>query len=385
MRLLVLGLISSLLALGAAADRVSEAIATYNAVINTSDQDTKLIAARELGEAAMTATERPDAALLAFEAAKTLCLANACETAQPFANWAVSEGGSYDGVPYEDFILLSAYTDWRVDANKTTRAALDRALTSIVNTDPSLLSVIAFQTRYSEDLAAEAWERAASAAEDAVSHFKPVKEVIGQQWSHARLVQISSAFNHEPDLEQVFAFARLERELNELHHAYHEAASEEPLPAWVDDNRYAAEAWRLATETYFKSTTHKKAIEAAALDADIVAIVDYETAEPDTVSASSDRLPLCDGELRMRPRLSYPAKAQRHGQFGAVIMDLTLKDGEVADVETLAAVPSAGFKDRAARTVAKWSWKPNVPRSDIGTRCSLDRNNMILPLVFALD
>ncbi|MEM9937473.1 MAG: energy transducer TonB [Pseudomonadota bacterium] len=382
LRFILAGLLSSLLALGAAADRINDAIAAYNAVVNTSDTEAKLAAAEALGEAAMVAEERDDAALLAFEAAKTLCLANACEAAKPVANWALSKGGNFEDVPYEDFIVLSAYADWRVDDRRATRAALDKALTTIVKTEPSFMSVIIFQVRYAEDLADEKWARAALTAEQAAEHFEPVKAVIGQQWSNARTAAIASAFNDEPELDHLFAFASLERELNEIHSAHHEANGDAPHAAWLDTSRYTAQAWRLASEAYFKSTSHKASSEARSLEQQVEAIVSYENT--DLQPSEMTGLPLCEGEFRMRPSLSYPSRAARRGQFGAVIMQLSLADGKVSSIEPLASVPADGFKDQATKTVSKWTWRTDVPKTDIGVACRMDKENIILPLIFAL-
>lgn len=382
MRVIILGIVSLVTMMSAAADRVNDAISTYNAVVSAGDTDAKVSAALELGEAAMAAEVRDDAALLVFEAAKTLCLSNACASAKPYANWAMSAGGNFEGVAFEEFVALSRYADWRADTNKATRAALDQALTQLVATEPSLMSVVMFQRRYNEDLIDGEWESGAVAAQHAADHFAPVRDVIGQQWSRAKLASISSAYNSEPDIEHLYAFARLEQELNMLYSLLDEAETEDPGVAWLNDNRYAAQAWRLAAEAYFISTSHRKPIQAQILEDEIGAIVSYQTGEPEPVDPNA--LQLCAGEMRMRPALSYPGRVERRGQYGAVIMELTLKDGKVASVTPLAAVPSEGFKDRAAKTIAKWTWKTSVPKRDIGVTCKMDRDQMILPIIFAL-
>ncbi|MEM9740024.1 MAG: energy transducer TonB [Pseudomonadota bacterium] len=85
----------------------------------------------------------------------------------------------------------------------------------------------------------------------------------------------------------------------------------------------------------------------------------------------------------MRPPLCDPSRAARRGQFGSVIAEIEIEDGQVSNVDILASIPVQGFRNLAKETVLQWGWIADdvQPEPD----CRMSRTNIILPIVFALD
>lgn len=369
----------------ASAQSADEIIGAYNQAQNGGSLAARTSAAEALGAFAVANPTRDDAYLLVYEAGQTLCRLDQCIKAKPLTEWlSTKEGGSTDVDP-SDVAVLIALVDWTEKPRGKQRKALDKALAAIVDRAPSLLSVAAFQRRYGADVGSQSnWGRTSQSAGEAAKHFEPYKDLIGQQWSSARTSELAARFNDKRDRLAVLDMAKHDRLLRDM--IVEVFQKEGDRPDWMDEHRYRAEAWTMAMEAYFRSEKTRATADKIRQEVDEI-LGDFAgpTEWPETEEEKPDtqKLPFCGGTFNMKPALQYPRAATERGLYGAALMKITITNGEVSDVEALAAVPFEGFKASAAETISKWKWVSNDP--GVGKTCGLDRENIILPLTFALD
>lgn len=378
-------------ALCAAADApdINQAISAYNDAVSNGTPDARTEAARQLGTAIMANPDREDAAVLAYEAGQTLCVYAACEGADEVAAFAAGQPLNSDAIRPGDIALLADFAAWKSDPDRKTRKALDETLAAQVESGASMLSLVAFQSRYLADYSEGDWQDAARSAGEAATHFEPFRNMVGQQWSDARIASITANFNDDPDTEDVLGMARHHVEIGKM-----SAAAGDEAPAWLDDHWYMSDAWVMAMSAYFHSGggrtlgSRLKGPDPDRLDDrvdDITAELDeiedsLPAVEPE--AGADNALPFCDGTFRMKPALRYPSGVANRGMFGAVIARVTVSDLAVSDVEILAAVPSQTFEETAEETIRQWRWK--VETGKPGETCRASRENIVLPMVFQL-
>lgn len=370
---------------------LNDAITAYNHAVSNGSPAEKVVSARRLGAAVLQSRDRKDAALLAYEAGQTLCVFAGCDGAVPLADFAADKPLPADTVRSADVSLLSAYAAWTLDDTRSNRAALDDALDILQDADASLLTITAFQARYAADAAKQDWGSTAKSSTAAAMHLEPFRSVVGQIWSDAKIVSITSSFNDDPDTDQPLAMARHRVEIAKMR------AASTPAPAWLDDHFYLTDAWKMAMSAYFHSGggrrlgSRLRGPDPEKLDAEIAELeagldgMSYATSDREgQVSTAETDLPFCEGHLDMKPRLRYPGSAAMRGKFGSVIVSFSINNRrKVEDVEVLAAIPSATFEKTARETVEKWQWivDEGVP----GTTCRTNRSNIVLPILFALE
>lgn len=365
------------------------AIAAYNEAVGSGDRTHRVEAAAAMANATPANPDASDAGLLAYEAGQTLCVYNKCVGAAPIASFAVGKTPSGGSIREADIQLLKAYADWRDNAKRKTRTALDDALEIIGPLDATMLSISAFHARYVADLQRGDWDKAANSASTTAVHLEPLKNTFGEMWSDAKIAAIAASFNHAPDSNQPIAMTHHLVELSKMR-----ASLDEP-PEWMADHYFTADAWQMAMTAFFLSTEYSGSLKRikgpnpARLQSEIDAInatAEDQRQTPDPKSAepvsTGDDLPFCNGNLEMNPSLRYPGSAAIRGKFGAVIVSFSIDDLNVENVEVLAAVPSSTFEEMALETVEQWKWV--VEGDSPGTNCSTSRDNVILPLVFAL-
>lgn len=376
----------------AAAQDIDETILAYNDAVTGGDAQAKVAAAGDLGEAVLAHPERDDAARLAYEAGQTLCLYSDCKGAAPLAAFALNQPEADGPIGTTDFTLLKTYTDWRRNPDHDSRQELDEALAAKVDSDLTYLSLTAFHNRYAEDAISHHWKRASESAAEAARHFAPYRSIVGDQWSDARIVAITSSFNYDPDTEDVLDMVRHVSALKK-----YSASFDSNRPDWIKEQYYLADAWQMAMSAYFHSNqgtrlgTHLRGPDPKDLDARISDIEDETEGLACGIPPADNRyspdeessLPFCDGNFNMSPRLRYPSRAARKGMFGAVILKVGVEDLNVANVEVLAAVPNEGFSDDLVDTVKKWRWE--VEEGVPGETCRTSRSNIIWPFVYQID
>ncbi|MEO1027920.1 MAG: energy transducer TonB [Pseudomonadota bacterium] len=367
----------------AAAQTADDIIRSFNQAKRSGSIADRVSASEALGAFAIANPDEEDAFILGYEAAQTLCRLGECAAAVPITDWLATQAPDAEVEP-TDLAVLIALANWSEKPRGKQRKALDEALGAIVDRAPSLLSVVAFQRRYSSDLSAQSnWGRAAESAGDAADHFAQAKGVIGMQWSDARTSELAARFNNKRAEQTVLNMAKHERDLGIM---INEARDDEGnYPEWLDDHKYRADAWRMAMEAYFLTNKPKTTAQRLINEAkEVVGEFGGPTVPPgvDEEEPEQEGLPFCAGRFDMKPSLQYPSGAAQRGLFGAAIMRITVADGEVSEVEALAAVPFEGFKESAAKTIAKWKW---ITTDDgVGVTCGLDRENIVLPLTFSL-
>ena len=356
----------------AVAEVPGETIRAFNTAVTEGDAEARRRAATDLAAAAMSTPEDERAALFAFESAWTLCEIDRCEGASEPARFAASQPAGEEHPVAADRALLVAYVDWTAKKNRRTRATLDEALTAVVNTEPSMLSLAAFSNRLASDMDGRNWKRLMDSAGQAARHFESIKHVAGRLWSFARTAEIAASFNVRPDIEQHRAMAHLESELGAMYAA---VDHDTEAPDWLKKTYYGASAWKLAIGA------HLYALDEPHLSDDELDEIQgqYDLMTLDNVE---EDLPFCEGDFNYSPPLRFPRSSAFRGLVGSVILGFAIDEGEVRDIAVLAAVPEDGFKERALNAAKRWQWEwdeiqPEQP-------CTKSRENIALPLVFQL-
>lgn len=351
------------------------AIAAYNSAREAGDPQTMASAARELAAAAIANPERSDAALLGFEAGSTLCLVNDCEGALEVAEFAVGLTPSSNLPPTDQRVALLALTRYAKRETRSTRRALDEALTPLIDSDPSLLSVLAFRRRLDDAVSAGKWRQAVKSASEAAIHFEKLEDVRPDLLASARMTAITAAFNQSPKSSQILDMARFEATYGAMRSDIH--SLDEENPKWLDDAYFSAFAWRLAMTSYFESSSRQRPADEEIED--ILGDYASPSAEQTVVPGA---LPACEGRPNYEPKLRYPRGQAVRGRIGAVVVRFKVRDGEIVEPEVLAAVPYEGFKEGVLETILKWKWELDDDQPE--RPCSPDHDNVLVPYVFSL-
>ncbi len=393
MRLAILLVFGAFLALRSWAEIPPGIIADYNAALQSGDAGAQQKAAAGLTSAAMSDPADPQATLLAYEGAWTLCRTGDCKAAIAPAEFALSQPPTDAHPLMADRELLAALAVWMNDRNRRTRKRFDTVLAQHVDAPPSTVSVSAFNLRYEADLVAGDWGQLEASAGDAARHFEQVSEQLPESWINARFATIVADYTNGPNGNAQEDMVRLEGELYQMVYGSAQAqAGEEPV-AWLKDSYWRASAWRYAMNAYFASIDTSrtgsrlggdKGLDEKRVDEILASYTDAVDVKPsmtDTPGVAED-LPFCEGELVQSPSLRYPSRAGFSGHIGAVIAGYRFEDGQVVDVEVLASVPFDGFRDEVVKTVSRWRWKKaeNQPSEP----CRMSRDNIIQTFVFQL-
>lgn len=369
----------------AVADEVTDAIVAYNQARESGETTARIAASIKLGDAALANKNNPNAVIMAFEAGQTLCFLQDCRGTAPYADWAATQDAEGAGLRAADVALLQAYAAWRNKSSGRTRNALNDALKPLVDTEPSLLSMVAFASRYQSDMAEGKWSAVRRSAGAATTHFEPDKNTIPTYYINAKSSRTIADFVDRPTPEGVLSFAKLEVEWEVLNHELD--IEREP---GMKDLYWVINAWHLATQAYTLSDPsiakrkRNQIVDEANLILDgIPADARCEVCQASETSEgerNSGRLPFCKGSFKMEPEMEYPEIPAWRGYFGAVLLRVAIKEGAVDTIEPLAAVPTKVFEEHAMDTVSQWTWdvQDGVP----GETCRLDRKNIILPLIF---
>ncbi|WP_139792397.1 energy transducer TonB [Henriciella litoralis] len=368
---------------------ISEVMVSYNQAMADGTPQEKIVAATNLGKAALENTDREDAGQLAYEAGQALCQYADCEGAAPFAEFAASPGRAIAPLSAEDVELLSAYSAWRsAPDDRKTRKTLDEALKAKADGTVSMLSLTAFNKRYFSDAKDGDWRKAIAAADAAAAHFAPVKQMIGSHWSNAKMFALTSAFKIAPDDQQVLDMAQHQADLSKL------SGELSAQPEWLAEHYFQTVAWRNTMMAYFQSVGGDNRLnrryhkDPGRLNTEVNAILEADNgiASSSASSASSEnqtKLPLCAGHMSEVPRLYYSDPEYEGAKYGSVVFRMSLEDGRVSDTTVLAAVPAGIFEDQAAETALQWKWivEEGVP----GETCTTTSNNLIMVFRASLD
>lgn len=376
MRLLTAFLAAAAFGLAPSAAEVpNETIRSFNEAVSGGDVEAQLEAAMGLASAAMNNPDDPRAAVLAYEAAWRLCQVDACRGAGEPARFAQSLPASDDHPIAVDRTLLVAFVDWTLNPERRTRRALDDALAEVAGTEPSVVTLTAFNNRMVSDMQASAWRQLQTSAGEAARHFEPARDVVGDRWVEASLAEIVAGFNRRPSKQQQIKLSHLRGKLGAMRRPYFDRRDDSPV--WLDDAFFRVQAWELAISAYLASSNEREAADSELQDI----LASYDDPEAEGSSDSLDELPFCEGYLVQSPALTYPQASLRSRVVGAVLVGLRVEEGEVHDVRILASVPVEGFRDEALKTVSQWDWawaeeQPIEP-------CSRSHDDMVLPLVWA--
>lgn len=378
MRKLLIGLVLALAMNSAAADISSDVIQAFNSSMQGGDEDSQIAAASNLAAEAMTNPEDEMAALLAYEAAWTLCNNDSCEAAIEPAEFARLQPSS-DPAAHPiaaDRELLVAYTNWKTKQSRRNRQSLDTALAAVVHGEPSLLSLTAFQERYLFDASKRRYSLTEATALEAATHFKLVEDSFPHLYVGAEMSAIVASFNDRPTADAQRRMAHFEGYLMQMRAPYEDKEE----PSWMREAYFRANAWSLAMLAYFNSSS-KRGAGSAEIEAILASYQENEAYTEATEHKQRD-VAFCDGELIQRPRFNYPRGTANKGMIGAVIVGLQVIDGKAVNFEILASVPNEGFKESALETVSQWTWKVSEEQSV--EPCNTTHENMVLPLLFQI-
>lgn len=266
----------------------------------------------------------------------------------------------------------AAYDDSQTDAR---RDALLLALANYQG-DPAVETVNAHLIIMTQDALSGSYEKVRESASAASRHLEPVKDIVPRQYIDSSLLAAVALFNTERDGDAMIEMAHVEGFA-----AYHRDSTGE-RPDWATKFRWKAEAWNMAMDAFFES--ERKRHPADTQLSEIVASYRPEDFEPEQAASASeeDLLPLCEGRIIQSPKLKYPAKAEKDGLVGAVILQFDLdEDGNVTNPNVLASVPNESFDDEILKTIVKWRYRAKN-RKQIGVTCRVDRTNIVMPFNF---
>lgn len=369
---------------------VEAANAVHQQAMASGSTADRILAAEALRDAVLADPNRPDAVLRAYEAGQTLCVYAACEGAERVANFAASGQLPADVLTGEDIALLSAFTDWST-GQPDARDRLDEALSASMTVRATPLSVVAFQSRYASASNAEDWPRAARTAAEAAAYFAPHRQMIGERWSDAVLASATAGYNSNPNGHDALVLGQHIADLIALDRERRER------PDWLADQVYLSLAWQTAILMYFDTASSRRELgsgrytvsgpDADQLEERLLQLV--ASAGPSdllprrTGQLERGALPLCEGDFDQNPEVRYPANAARGRRYGSVVTRVDLEDGEVKNVEVLAAVPERTFDRNVISAVKKWTWE--ITDGEPGVTCTTDYENMIYIIMFGIN
>lgn len=356
------------------ADISDDDIISYNSAVASGDPQAMQQAASKLAAAVLEDRDHPDAGLLAFEAAWTLCRTGDCAAAVPAAALASQRPGAPHSAA-----LLNAYVTWKVSPGRKNYNALNGELSKIAATPPTSVSVSAFRDVYVSALQKQDWLNLSKSAEQAAEHFKLGGDPVPQFRMEAKLLAVSSAFNYGPKSPQLSDMAHLRGELGRMRQLFDIEHPDEDYPEWLESSYWSANAWEVAISAYFSSIGQK-----AISDKDIEEIVDsYLVDLPVKTDDEEGKLPMCEGTFVQKPSIKYPPIAGFRGRVGAVILGFRFDEaGKVRDAKVLAAVPTDGFRDEVIKAVSQWYFKPDEDPKTAG--CRLEHNKVVQTYAFAI-
>ncbi|WOR14603.1 TonB family protein [Hyphomonas sp. FCG-A18] len=275
--------------------------------------------------------------------------------------------------------VVEAQTAWQAKKNSKTRKALKAALAAY-DDDPTLETVRVHYDLLNHDIEHATPHKLRETAQAVVEHLEPVAEILPQQYVEAKFIGAIALFNGRQKREAVLEMAEVEGR------AYAAVDEEGERLGWAEDLHWKAYAWRLAMRAYFKSTgewqpTEKQVDE---ILAKWKATSEQVNARAHVGETKDGALPHCAGELIQEPRMRYPAGKAMRGMFGSVILRFGFDEaGNIKEPEVMASIPLEGFKDRASETVSQWRFEATEP-NEVGKTCRLHRENVVLPMVFAI-
>lgn len=370
------------LALPGVADMPAGTISGFNATLQTNDPSAIVAAAKEMGAVAIAHPEDPQAPVAAFEAANQLCLRGACADAVPMAQFLKGLAGGAP-VSQPELDVLAAYTAWSASTKGPADDGIfQTALTANVAAQPSLLTIAAFETFYARTTQSSDWKTISARAGLAASHLEPVKDLVPDRWATAELLAATAGFNDTRD------FAAYDR-ISDLSAWLQGKRRDEALEERLKPLAYEAVAWETALSAFFKSFGNT-----AFSNVDRDGRLRYQT-EFDQAKARSEAIlarfptgtssepPFCSGEVVKPPKPKFPSKAARKGYVGAVLLGIDFEDGQVSNVEVLAAIPDDSFAQATLEGMKTFRWKFDEVQEEPG--CTRTKKTaMVYPFEYVL-
>ena len=377
-RFLVIAIVALGASFGALAQISDATISRYNVASKGGDDAELLSAARALASEAVAAPGESDAVLLAYEAAWTLCRKGDCAAAIPAAQFAAGQPAGSEHPIAQDRQLLLAFAEWKAGKSGKTRRALDTALAAQEALSPSLLSIMAFQDRYVDDLISGDEDEAIKSAGAAAAHFYPVREQIFSHWANARISELASRFNEDREEDVIIGMAELHSELRLRRHLVDEG------PQWLTDLYYLTYAWHHAVDAYLQSIGRHKDLREQAQTIIDDAITDDNHDHVEGSSPHDKEINRCEGNFTRGPRPSYPDSEALKGYVGAVIVVFEVDASGAKNYRIGASVPSDRFDDAVLKSLRKlkWKWEDPAPGEPA---CVKVREEVSWPFQFVLN
>lgn len=368
----------------ATAEISKQTIAEYAGAVSEARATDVLSASKALATEAIANQEDPQAVVLAFEAAWSLCSLGKCADAIPAADFVVSQAITNPGAHpvHEDRNLLAAYAAWRVKGNSASRKRLDDALADMSGVEPSLLSLRAFADRYRVDQAGSDRKLTKQTARAAREHMEQIGDLIPDQLAVVNLVEAVSAWGGgiRASDQLRMEHARWQFQILLADERYNKAPG-------LADLRWRAQAWSNAMRSFvfarargatpnkrtagkFPGMSPEEAQEVAALYAPKLLTLRQQPEKR-----------RCVGALNKQPDRTPRGRDQIDGYIGSVIVGADVEDGTLTNIRILAAVPDDKYTQFAidAVTGLEWEKADEQPVED----CASSFTELVVPFNFS--
>ena len=273
--------------------------------------------------------------------------------------------------------IETAHTAWKAKATKKTRKAFDAALEAY-DGPPTTATVKAHLARLNHDISIANSTKLRKTAIAVGEHLEPASDVLPQFYTDARMIAAIALFNRNQSRDSLIEMAHVEGWVRRWRKSQPEEIGETLLDTLMT-LEYRAMAWSGAMGAYFESTSNR-----GPRQSELDAIYASYEVEDDPTDEIARELPFCKGTFVQEPRIRYKGIQAMDHKFGSVIATFEFNsEGKVSNLDIPAAVPIAEFEENAMKAISQWYWKADASEI-VGETCSLDRKNVLQPVVFAL-
>lgn len=358
------------------ADIPSETVRAYNDAVAGGDAAEQVAAAEALADAVVAVPDAEGAGLLGFEAGSRLCLLAACATAREVAS-VVAEAAPVAGGPaQEERDLLLAFANWSDNDSRKTRSAFGKALKAAVATEPSLMSILAYEVNLQNAIADGGTRPLTAAAELAAAHMLPVRNAVPRQWATSEIIAATAQFSGRDKMEAVERLARAGAWVKDIR------VEVDTPPAWLETLYWESEAWVEAMTGFMEAEGIEKMKLAQFQAARDEAAYNRAQSAQGSDAEEADR-PFCEGMMVRPPEPKYPNRLADEGYMGAVIVGFSITEGEVTDAKILASVPGDLFDEASLEAMddAEWRFDEEQQAAD----CKRSHDSMVYPFRYSLE
>lgn len=353
-----------MLAAGAQAD-----IGDYNARLQVNDFAGAVLEARQIWEG--WSPQTPDGYVIAREFAYTGLRGGDAAFVVLVTGRALAE---LEGLTLEQsqlLQLLNARARFMNGERKAGEDVVDMLEAMSQNAEPPSVIAIDIANQHTTDMfAQEKWKEAARTSDAIKQMWRSAGDAYLRQWLSASIASNVSGFMRDPDNRYYYSLHDDYTDFTARWTALGEDMADDEQ---LKQSAFSAQAWLMTLEAARNGARRFKARPFP------------ETPNrKSTESMSEDAPPFCDGTFDKTKNPKYPKEARRNWLVGSMLLSISLDEhGAVKDVEVLAAAPDDDlFTTPTIEAVETWSWDPK--REAVEAGCTLERDNIILPVQFMI-